>query len=45
MEFFIEMCAMLTMKSEKRETMEGNQETIKTLGEKENYNYLEAKTI
>ena len=44
MEFGIEKCAMLIMKSVKRETTEGtelpNQERIRTLGEKENYKYL-----
>ena len=52
MEFGIEKCAMLTMKSGKRETIEGteltNQENIKTLREKENNKYLrilEADTI
>ena len=45
MEFGTEKCALLIMKSEKRETTEGrellNQETIRMLGEKENYKYLE----
>ena len=40
MEFSIEKCVMLIMKSGKKETMSGieltNQESIKTLGEKEN---------
>ena len=52
MEFGIEKCAMLIMKSGKREITEGtevsNQERIRTLREKENYNYLgklEADTI
>ena len=43
-EFDIEKCAMIQMKSGKRETAEGielqNQEIIRTLGEKENYKYL-----
>ena len=41
MEFGIEKCALLIMKSGKRHIMEGiklsNQEKVKTLGEKENY--------
>ena len=41
MEFGIEKCAMLTMKNEKREIIEGielsNQESIRTLIEKENF--------
>ena len=45
MEFGIEKCAMQAIKSEKGKTMEGielsNQESIRTLGEKENYKYLE----
>ena len=44
MEFGIEKYAILTMKNEKKETMERiklpNQESFKTLGEKENDNYL-----
>ena len=44
MELDIENYAGLIMKSEKRETMEGikllNQESIETLGDKENYKYL-----
>ena len=44
MEFSIENCAMLIMKSGKRQMMEGielpNQEKIRTLGEKETYKYL-----
>ena len=43
-EFGIEKCAMLKMKSGKRETAEGielpNQENIKTVGEKKNYKIL-----
>ena len=52
MEFGIKTCAILIMKSRKRETMEGielpNQERIRTIGEKENNKYfgiLEAGTI
>ena len=52
MEFIIEKCAMLVMKSGKRHLVNGmelpNQEKIKTLGEKETYKYfgmLEADTI
>ena len=41
MNFGIEKCAMLMMKSGKRQTVEGiellNQESIRILGEKENY--------
>ena len=41
MEFGIEKCAMLIMKSGKRETVKRlelpNQKSIRTLGEKENY--------
>ena len=44
MEFGIENCAMLIMKSGKREPTEDtelpSQESIRTLGEKENYKYL-----
>ena len=44
MKYGIEKCTMLIMKSGKRETTEGiqlsNQESIRTLGEKENYKYL-----
>ena len=44
MKFGREKCAMLKMKSWKRETTEGielpNQEKIKTIGEKENCKYL-----
>ena len=44
MEFVIEKCAMLIMKSGIRHMMEGvdlpNQEKVKTLGEKETYKYL-----
>ena len=44
MEFSIEKCAMLIMKRGKRETTErielANQESIKILGEKENYKYF-----
>ena len=52
MEFGIEKCAILIMRSGKRHTTEGielpNQEKIRILGEKENYKYLgvlEADTI
>ena len=52
MEFGIEKCAMLVMKSGKRHTTDGielpNQDKIRTLGEKETYKYLgimEADTI
>ena len=52
MEFGIEKCAMLLMKSSKRHLTDGmelpNQEKIRTLGEKETYTYLgilEADTI
>ena len=52
MEFGIEKCAMLIMKSRKRQMTEGielaNQEKIRTLGEKETYKLLgilEADTI
>ena len=52
MEFGIEKCAMLVMKSGKRYLAEGvelpNQVVIRTLGEKETYKYLmilEADTI
>ena len=52
MEFGIEKCAMLVMKSGKRHMTEGielpNQEKIRTLGKKETYKYLgilEADTI
>ena len=45
MEFGIKKFAMLIRKSGKRETTEGtellNQESIRTLEEKENYKYLE----
>ena len=45
MEFGIEKCAMLVMKSGKRNLTDGmelsNQEKIRTLGEKEAYKYLE----
>ena len=44
MEFGIEKCAMLVMKSGKRHLTDGmevpNQEKIRTLGEKETYKYL-----
>ena len=44
MEFGIEKCAMLVMKSGKRHLTDGmelpNQDKIRTLGEKENYKYL-----
>ena len=44
MEFDIEKYALLIMKTEKRETIEGielpNQEIFRTLGEKENDKYL-----
>ena len=44
MEFGIEKCTILIMKSGKREKTKGielpNQEIIRTLGEKENYIYL-----
>ena len=44
MEFGIEKCTMLLMKSKKGEGTEGrelpNHESIKRLGEKENYKYL-----
>ena len=44
MEFGIEKCAMLIMKSGKRHQTEGmelpNQEKIRTLGEEETYKYL-----
>ena len=43
-ELCIEKCAMSKKKSRKREIMEGielpDQESIRTLGEKENYTYL-----
>ena len=52
MEFGIEKCAMLVMKSGKRYLTDGiespNQDEIRTLGEKETYKYLgilEADTI
>ena len=52
MEFGIEKCAMLIMRSGKWQMMEGiellNQEKIRTLGDKETYKYfgiLEADTI
>ena len=45
MEFGINKCAMLIMKSRKRETTKRielpNQESIRMFGEKENYKYLE----
>ena len=44
MEFGIEKCSMLIMRSRKRQMTEGierpNQEKIRTLGEKETYEYL-----
>ena len=44
MEFDIEKCAKFIMNSGKRQAVEGieltNQESIRTLGEKENYKYL-----
>ena len=44
MEFGIEKCAMLAMKSSKRHLTGGievpNQDKIRTLGEKETYKYL-----
>ena len=44
MKFVLEKCAMLKMKSGKRQMSEGtelpNQETIRTFGEKETYKYL-----
>ena len=52
MEFGIEKCAMLIMKSDKRHLTDGmelpSQDKIRTLGEKETYKYLrilEADTI
>ena len=49
MEFGIEKCAMLVMKSGKRHMTDGmelpNQDKIRTLGENETYKYLEADTI
>ena len=52
LEFGIEKCVMLARKSEKKETAEGrkmtNQESMRTLSEKENYKYsaiLEADTL
>ena len=52
MEFGIEKCAMLVMKSDKRHLTDGmelpNQDKIRTLGENETYKYLsilEADTI
>ena len=52
LEFRIEKCTTLMMKSRKRKIMEGielpNQERIRTLRERENYKYLgilEADTI
>ena len=52
MEFGIEKCTMLVMKSDKRHLNDGmelpNQDKIRTLGEKEMYKYLgilEADTI
>ena len=52
MDFSIEKCALLVMKSGKRHVMDGmklpNQDKIRTLGEKETYKYLgifEADTI
>ena len=52
MEFGIDKCAILVMKSSKRHLTDGmelpNQDKIRTLGEKENYKYLgilEADTI
>ena len=52
MEFVVEKCAMLIMRSGKRQMTEGielpNQERIRTLGEKETYKYLgilEADTV
>ena len=52
MEFGIEKCAMLVMKSCKRHMTDGielpNQEKIRTLGENDSYKYLgtlEAETI
>ena len=43
-EFGIEKCAILIMKSGKRETAEGiellSQKSIRTIGEKENYNFF-----
>ena len=44
MEFGLEKCFVLIMKSGKRQIIEGidvpNQERIRTLGKKENYKYL-----
>ena len=44
MKFAIEKCALLIMKREKRETVEGielpNEEMVRTLGKNENYKYL-----
>ena len=44
MEFGIKNCALLIMKSRKRETTDGikltNQESIRILGEKANYKYF-----
>ena len=52
MEFSIEKCAMLVMKSSKRHLTDGmellDQDKIRTLGEKETYKYLgiwKAETI
>ena len=52
MEFGIEKCVMIVMKSGERHIIEGvelpNQEKLRTLGEKETYKYLgilEADTI
>ena len=49
MEFGIEKCAMLVMKSGKHYLTDGmelpNQDKIRTLGEKETYKYSEAGTI
>ena len=47
MEFDIEKCAILIVKNGRRKRMEGielpNQESIRTLEVKENYNYLRIK--
>ena len=49
MEFGIEKCAMLVMKSDKRNLTDGlelpNQDKIRTLEENETYKFLEADTI
>ena len=49
MEFGIEKCAMLVMKSGKRYLIDRmelpSQDKLRTLGEKETYKYLEADTM